>query len=164
MIEKFRDEYRWLSNFHTCEHPLFLEGDNFEYPSVEHAYQAAKTFNVEHRWRIRCGDATFAKRYFKTRSEAVRPDWDQVKLMIMEKLLRQKFKAGTGLLAKLIATGKEEIVEGNTWGDVFWGQCPIGKGENHLGKLLMQIRSEALFAEALNSSVENSGTLLERIT
>lgn len=142
MIEKFRGEHRWLSNFYECESPIHLEGDNFDYPSVEHAYQAAKTFNLEHRWRIRCGDATYAKRYYKTRQEAIRPDWNQVKVLIMERCLRQKFAEGTSLRAKLLATNDDEIVEGNTWGDRFWGQCPIGNGENNLGKLLMKLRSE----------------------
>ncbi len=32
-----------------------------------------------------------------------------------------------------------EIVERNTWNDTFWGVCK-GKGENHLGILLMEIR------------------------
>lgn len=143
MIEKFRGEYRWLSNFAECERPIFLEGDSNEYPTVEHAYQAAKTFYADYRLKIKNGDAVHAKRFFKNLKQWVRPDWNQVKLGIMEHCLRQKFAPGTSLLKKLLETGNEEIVEGNTWGDVFWGQCPIGKGQNHLGKLLMKLRLEA---------------------
>jgi predicted NAD-dependent protein-ADP-ribosyltransferase YbiA (DUF1768 family) len=35
------------------------------------------------------------------------------------------------------------LIEENTWGDTFWGICK-GQGENHLGRLLMQIRDELL--------------------
>lgn len=141
MIDRFRGKYNWLSNFFPCEYPIFLEGSDIAgYPSVEHAYQAAKTFDMGFRTRIRLGDAVHAKRFFKNRKEFMRPDWDQVKLSIMEHCLRQKFQKGI-LREYLLKTGDEEIVEGNTWGDVFWGQCPVGTGENHLGKLLMKIRS-----------------------
>ena len=36
-----------------------------------------------------------------------------------------------------------DLIEGNTWGDTFWGQVD-GKGENKLGKLLMKIRDELM--------------------
>jgi predicted NAD-dependent protein-ADP-ribosyltransferase YbiA (DUF1768 family) len=58
----------------------------------------------------------------------------------MEDLLRQKFQ-NPYLKNKLLATGNAEIEETNSWGDVFWGICK-GVGENHLGKILMKIRSE----------------------
>jgi predicted NAD-dependent protein-ADP-ribosyltransferase YbiA (DUF1768 family) len=58
----------------------------------------------------------------------------------METLLRQKF-AHPELRAKLKETNDAELVEGNWWGDRFWGVCR-GEGENHLGKLLMKIRAE----------------------
>jgi predicted NAD-dependent protein-ADP-ribosyltransferase YbiA (DUF1768 family) len=41
----------------------------------------------------------------------------------------------------LIDTGDQELIEGNWWGDVIWGVCN-GKGENHLGKILMEVRKE----------------------
>ncbi len=165
MIEKFRGEYRWLSNFFECETPIFLNGDSNAYPTVEHAYQAAKTFNTSFRAMILCGDATFAKRFFKTRKAAIRPDWDQVKLLIMEQCLRQKFKQGTKLAKKLEETNNQEIIEGNTWHDTFWGQCLIGVGKNHLGKLLMKIRDEnrwegSTCAECGKNKVEN-GKIVE---
>ena len=39
----------------------------------------------------------------------------------------------------LLATDDMEIIEGNVWGDTFWGVCD-GKGENNLGKVLMEVR------------------------
>jgi hypothetical protein len=84
----------------------------------------------------RAGKPGEAKR--RGRRATIRPDWEEVKLDVMEDLLRQKF---VGLARALVMTGDEELVEGNTWGDRFWGVCQ-GAGENHLGRLLMKIRSE----------------------
>ena len=58
----------------------------------------------------------------------------------MEYLLLQKFFIPE-LREKLLATGNEELIEGNWWGDTYWGVCK-GKGENNLGKSLMKIRTE----------------------
>lgn len=134
-VEDFRGEYRWLSNFHLCE----VEFDGEVYKSTEHAYQAAKTFLPAERRAIReaetCGQA---KRLGQKVS--MRPDWDDVKVDIMRDLLRQKFKY-PDLRQKLVETGRQHLVEGNTWGDRFWGVC-AGEGENHLGRLLMDVRAE----------------------
>ena len=72
----------------------------------------------------------------------VREGWDSIKLTVMEDLLRQKF-AAADLRQKLLDTGDAELVEGNVWQDFWWGVCD-GKGENHLGKLLMAIRNDLL--------------------
>jgi predicted NAD-dependent protein-ADP-ribosyltransferase YbiA (DUF1768 family) len=57
----------------------------------------------------------------------------------MDLLLQQKF-AIPEIRERLLSTGDEDIIEVNTWGDVFWGVCG-NRGENYLGKLLMRIRS-----------------------
>ena len=50
-----------------------------------------------------------------------------------------RFSLNSELREKLIATGDKELIEGNHWNDRFWGVCR-GKGQNHLGKLLMELR------------------------
>ena len=136
MINSFRGEYRWLSNFWLCT--IYLDG--YSYPSTEHAYQAAKTDNPVDRDRIRkaptCKEAKHLGYLVKLRS-----DWESIKLSVMEDLLRQKFTDYPDLKQKLLATGDQELIEGNTWNDTYWGVCN-SKGENHLGKLLMKIRAE----------------------
>jgi ribA/ribD-fused uncharacterized protein len=71
----------------------------------------------------------------------MRPDWEQVKILIMTSLVRDKFTRHQDLKEQLLATGDAELIEGNWWGDTFWGVCK-GKGENHLGKVLMKVREE----------------------
>jgi len=105
------------------------------YPSVENAYQAAKAHPSQRAAFTKCS-AGAAKHL--GRGVELPTNWDVEKISVMRSLLRCKF-ADKALAAKLIATQAEELVEGNTWGDTFWGVCR-GKGDNNLGKLLMEIR------------------------
>jgi len=138
-IKSFRDEYRWLSNFWPC----VIEYDGAKYPSTEHAYQAAKTTDPNVRETIRaCEKPGQAKRLGKT--VAVRLDWDRVKYQIMLVLVAQKFRE-PGLLVKLLETGVKTLVEGNPWGDRYWGAVwdrdnRVLVGENWLGRILMDVR------------------------
>lgn len=135
MIGQFQGRYRFLSNFWNVGVTL----DGVGYATVEHAYQAAKTLSAGEREKIRFA-ATPGQAKKMGRGVTQRVDWDNVKLAIMETLLRQKFQQPQ-MRAWLLETEDEELVEGNAWGDVFWGVCK-GAGQNHLGKLLMQIRAE----------------------
>ena len=135
-IVSFTGYYAYLSNFSQA--PVELDG--LIYPTVEHAYQAAKTPSVILRKAIRAAPTPAAAKR-TGRSLPLRPDWDQVRIPIMDQLLRQKFAPCQNAAGLLLATGNRELVEGNTWGDRFWGVCS-GVGENNLGKLLMAIRSD----------------------
>lgn len=136
-IANFFGEYRFLSNFWYCDVQL----DGVTYPSVEHAYQAAKTLCLGQRATIReAATPAAAKRLGKR--VTMRPDWDQEKRTVMAGLCWQKFQY-PDLREKLIATAPRDLIEGNTWGDVFWGVCR-GKGHNYLGIILMNIRRELM--------------------
>lgn len=134
-IDSFSGGWRFLSNFA----PAKVEFEGEVYPTTEHAYQAAKTLDPEQRRKIR--EATSpAEARRAGRDLTLRPDWEEVKVPIMEVLLRGKF-ASPYMRTKLRSTGRATLIEGNTWGDVFWGVCG-GRGENNLGRLLMKIRDE----------------------
>lgn len=138
VISEFQGEYRFLSNFYPCG-PIHTLG--FAYPTVEHAYQASKTFDKDVHLALTLDVSPGQAKRFGA-SVDLRPDWDDVKLGIMRGLLEQKFAPTTELWRMLQATKGSELIEGNTWGDTFWGQCPIGTGKNHLGLLLMSIRDD----------------------
>jgi len=128
--------YQFLSNMTFA----WVDLDEWSYPSVEHAYQAAKTLDTKERKIIFNMKSPYdVKKYSKTLT--LRKDWDEVKLKVMEDLLRQKFTKNSEHGQKLLDTGDAHIEETNWWGDTFWGVCK-GKGENHLGKLLMKIRGD----------------------
>lgn len=136
MIDSFQGENRWLSNFWPCT--VIFEGE--EYKSVEAAFVSAKTTDLNARKIIQNMENPGDVKRFG-RSLKLRDDWENIKLNIMYKLLQQKFSKNSILGKKLEATGQQELVENNTWNDTFWGVCN-GKGQNNLGKLLMQVRKE----------------------
>lgn len=135
-ISKFDGEYRWLSNFYLSN--IYVSGMVF--PSVENAYQALKEIDRKKRSLYQGISPGEAKKL--GRKAKMRNNWDKIKVQVMEELVRQKFK-DIELRNKLISTGDSYLIEGNWWGDTFWGQCN-GVGENNLGKILMKIRKELI--------------------
>lgn len=135
IIKEFTGEYRWLSNFHLAA----VEYEGLVYPSTEHAYQAAKTTDLELRKQFLKGTPGKAKRLGNKLD--LREDWDNVKIQVMYDVCSYKFKNHNSLRDKLLNTRGKYLIEGNTWGDQFWGVCK-GEGRNELGKILMKIRSE----------------------
>tara|TARA_X000000950_G_scaffold275091_1_gene360972 strand:- start:390 stop:827 length:438 start_codon:yes stop_codon:yes gene_type:complete len=134
-IDCFDGEFDWLSNFFPCK----VEFEGMLFQSSESAFQASKTLDMEERRKFTEFHAGKSKR--KGKKLVLRSDWDQVKIGVMKDILKCKFSQNPELKQKLIDTGNAEIIEGNDWFDTFWGVCK-GKGENHLGKLLMLIRKE----------------------
>lgn len=146
MIDSFSGRWSFLSNFYPCK----IEYQGIVYPSVEHYYVGMKikgdqliggVFYTESDCReliSKIPTPGKVKRFGRTLT--LRKDWDDVKLKVMEYGLNQKFSIEENK-DLLLQTGNEELIEGNTWQDVFWGICN-GKGENHLGKLLMKIRGQ----------------------
>jgi ribA/ribD-fused uncharacterized protein len=108
--------------------------------SVEHAYQAWKSTDAPTRRQI-AGSTTAAQAKRLGGRCKLRGDWDEMKLAIMKGLLDEKFEFDGELGEALLGTIGYSLVEGNDWGDTFWGVCG-GKGENWLGRLLMLRRSE----------------------
>ena len=139
----FRGEFDFLSNFFP--QPIAFEGR--VWLTSEHAYQAAKTLVVEEWQQIRdAPSAGKAKRLGKSKADGgivtLRPDWYDVRVPIMHAIQEAKFEV-PALEERLLSTGNIKLVEGNVWGDTFWGvDIRTGIGKNVLGKLLMQIREE----------------------
>jgi ribA/ribD-fused uncharacterized protein len=117
-----------------------VEFEGAIYPTVEHAFAAAKTLDPAERELIRLASRPGeAKRL--GRQVALRPGWDDLRVEVVRDLLARKFAPGSELSARLLATGNAQLVEGNTWGDRFWGVCR-GQGRNQLGQLLMERREQ----------------------
>jgi len=137
MISSFKGEFSFLSNMY----PVVLEVRGMTFTCSEAVYMAAKCANPEDRLQFQGVDGYVAKRL--GRKVTLRADWNDARLDVMRKVLKLKFAPGTALAEKLKATGEEVLEEGNTWNDRFWGVCN-GQGQNHLGKLLMERRSELI--------------------
>lgn len=124
-IEEFQGEYRFLSNF-------YIEPDGTH---VEGEYQAAKTWPLD----TRLLGMTPGKAKAAGRKAPLRKDWEDIKEAVMLSLVLRKFSDHSELRRQLQATSPAILVEGNTWGDTFWGVCR-GEGLNRLGKILMLVR------------------------
>ena len=150
-INSFRGRFVFLSNFYPCK----IEHQGITYPSVEHYYVALKVTGMQfidgvyytapdfRELVARILDAGDVKKL--GRRVKVRSDWDDKKLDFMEWGIREKFK-DPNLSEMLLSTGDLELIEGNDWHDVWWGQCSCpkcrGGGQNYLGRILMKVREE----------------------
>jgi len=139
-IAFFKNEYSFLSNFY----PVTIEYEGIVYRSSEAAYQASKTHDI----KIRKEFSKYSASKSKKEGENLVKDeiwWKHNSLRIMEEILRIKFSQ-EHLKNLLLSTGDEELNEGNTWHDNFFGSCICDNcqniGQNHLGKILMKIRND----------------------
>lgn len=141
LIDSFRGEFLFLSNFYSC--PVEYEG--LTYFSSEAAFQAQKCPDKEGRMKYTTlKSPLWAKRF--GRKERLPENWDTTSEKIMEDVLRAKFSA-PALARRLKATGDAYLEEGNHWHDNLWGNCTCDRcrdteGQNRLGRILMTIRSE----------------------
>lgn len=135
LINDFRKEYRFLSNYHI--HP---DGS-----SIEHRFQAAKAINEDEYNYVMMAETPKQARG-RGQSIKMRDDWELIKDSVMYNCLVDKFKHPE-LGAKLLATGNAYLEEGNWWHDNYWGVCTCEKcadkhKQNRLGLLLMRVRHE----------------------
>lgn len=154
-ITTFRGEHDFLSNFYPCT----LHYNGHVYNSVETAFQAQKCPSTVDKFRnmgvqeaLRAGrrpiiDPGEAKRL--GRKVPLRPDWNDVKERIMLELLSAKFTENRDLYQRLLDTGSQILIEGNTWHDNYWGACSCSNcvlqtRRNRLGFLLMGVRDALL--------------------
>lgn len=122
MISSFTGEFAWASNFY--EDPFLVEALG-RVPSLEHAYQACKGLTEQdRRWVLQASSPAEAKR--RGRQLKVRPGWDEIKRPLMLRLVLTKFCQSPGLGSLLVGTRGQVLVEGNDWGDTFWGAVRSG--------------------------------------
>lgn len=158
-ITSFTGRYSFLSNFYECPRNVTVLG--MSAPTAEHVFQGLKATDREDQHRITSADSPAeAKRL--GRHVTLRPDWEVNKRALMLEVVLAKFTQSQELRAKLIATGDATLVEGNTWGDRYWGAVQADRGaipvdadiwapgdidgsrwlagENWLGRTLMVVR------------------------
>lgn len=113
-------------------------------PTSEHAFVWHKTHSLAEKLVVEmCRTPQEAKELGKTLT--LRPDWDLVKVRIMQEIVLTKFLVNKDLQEKLLATGYERLEEINEWHDQFWGKCSCSthqnNGLNMLGAVLMRTRN-----------------------
>ena len=136
MINKFQGETRWLSNFEYAD----FEYKGIMWKTTEHAYQAFKCRDVFEFLEIMNTETPGQAKRLGQKCKMV-PLFEIHKVQLMYEINKCKFEQNKYLTNKLLFTGNQELIEGNTWNDTFWGICD-NIGENNLGKILMKIRDE----------------------
>jgi ribA/ribD-fused uncharacterized protein len=142
MVKTFTKDYAFLSNFY----PSRITYGGIAFPTVEHAFQAMKTTDINQR-KIIAEKPSPGQAKIYGRRVPLRPEWDKIKIDRMRTLLGLKFEIPE-LRSKLLATEELFLQEGNTWHDNFWGRCLCAKCcktdnyKNWLGVLLMELRAQ----------------------
>ena len=140
-IDSFTGYFNFLHNNYLT--PVYYEG--ITYPSVTHAYHAARSTDQQTRKAI-----LNAETFQILGNIAIRIsdplDWQERKLKLMEQLLRDKFRRCKDLQDKLRLTlGRELLMtyEEEKKNNLYWGVVK-GKGQNQLGRILMKIRNDII--------------------
>jgi len=128
--------YGYLNNFDT--NPVYVF--DREWDSVEHAYQAQKTLIQEERDAIHAAKTPREARNLG-QIASMRSDWNDIKYSVMKECVLAKFTQHQDLQNQLLSTGDEYLIEDSPI-DWYWGCGSDGKGENNLGKILMEVRKE----------------------
>lgn len=154
VVPEFKGEYFFLSNFYEAD----FRWRNEMFKSGEQAFQYAKTFHVkggpaaQSEWHDKFMSApTPAKAKYHGRSIPINlEEWDSRKVSYMREIVHAKFGYVLGLAGQLINTGAMLLVEGNDWGDTFWGRSRNAEGKivglNTLGTILMEERGYWLYS------------------
>lgn len=135
----YEHEFYVFSNYSS----FMLEWKGKLYPTSEHAYHSEKFEDESMKEQLRNTRSAHDSQVFANKNtDKRRKDWDDVKLGIMKEILKAKVSQHPYVMKKLIESGNKELIE-DSWRDAFWGWGPNRDGENHLGKLWMEIRDES---------------------
>lgn len=135
VIDSFSGRYHFLSNFYPSPYQYV----GYTIPTVEHGYQADKAVD-EKDWIRIVQSPTPAQAKKLGRTIQIHANWEDIKVDVMLNHLKLKF-ADPQLKQMLLDTGDAVLIEGNWWGDKFWGVCR-GEGKNMLGTVLMNLRTQ----------------------
>jgi len=118
---ELKGPYKCLGNSYSAT--ILVEG--ITYPSVEHAFQAAKVSDRATKFQI--SKASLAEVRNLLEDIWIRPNWNDVKYATLHQLVKLKFESNKELAKVLMGTGTKLLGS---------------KTEAELGSILMKVRSE----------------------
>jgi len=136
----YEREFYCFSNFSS----FAVEWKGKFWQTSEHAYQASHFFETapELAERIhKIKSAHEAYKLAKANADKAPDNWEDIKVGIMEDIVRHKLEQHPYIMHKLIQTGKRTIVEDSPKDDC-WGWGKNRNGKNELGKVWMKLREE----------------------
>lgn len=132
------EEYGEFSNFAY----YLINLDGLHWATVEHYFQAQKFSDKAYQKKIRMAKTPILAAVLgRDRKQKLRKDWESVKVGVMRQALMAKYTQHPELRELLLSTNDLKLVE-HTPNDSFWGDGGNGKGNNMLGRLLMEIRQK----------------------
>lgn len=141
------DDTKFLSNCYQNTHNSYENKQkivimymNLEFDNVESAYFAAKCKNFADGIRFQNISPIQARQFFIQNAFEKKENWEKIKFRIMYDLVWQKFNNNEYLRQRLLATQDAAIYFENDFCETYWGVYQ-GKGENHLGEILMRVRN-----------------------
>ena len=139
VINQFKGEYDFLGNRFGCR----FVWQELQYGNAEAAFQSSKCVDESER-KVYAG-CSADKAALKGKDMLPFPGWENARLDIMESILRTKFEQNPALMKKLTDTGTRILINGNNKQETYWGvDLYSWQGENHLGKILMNIRNKEI--------------------
>jgi len=134
----YENEFYVFSNFSS----FAVKWKGKLYMTSEHAYHSEKFEDENLKEQIRnARSAHVALKITEANKDKYRDDWDEIKLKVMKEILRAKVEQHPYIKKKLIESGDKKLIE-DSWRDSYWGWGSNKDGENHLGKLWMEVRNE----------------------
>ena len=134
----YENEFYVFSNFSS----FAIEWKGKLYMTSEHVFHSEKFEDPDLKEKIRTArSAHDALKIAEANKDKHRSDWDAVELKAMKEILRAKVEQHPYVKKKLLESGDKELIE-DSWRDSYWGWGPNKDGENHLGKLWMEVRDE----------------------
>jgi len=140
IVAFYEREYYCFSNFSS----FAVKWRGKLWQTSEHAYQAAHFFKTAPKLAETIYHAKSAHEAYKIakgNANKAPKNWEEIKVGIMEEIVRQKLKQHPYIMKKLLQTGTRKIMEDSPK-DPFWGWGKDRKGRNELGKLWMKLRGE----------------------
>jgi ribA/ribD-fused uncharacterized protein len=136
----YEHEFYVFSNFSS----FMLEWKGKLWPTSEHAYHSEKFEDESIKEEIRnARSAHAAFKHAEANKDKCKGNWDEIKLQVMKEILHAKVEQHPYVMKKLLESGERELIE-DSWRDNYWGWGPNKDGENHLGKLWMEVTKEVV--------------------
>jgi len=129
--------------------------------SVEALYQALRYPNLPEAQRLIIDQHSpmTAKMVGRRYIEQTRPDWDEIKVLLMRWCLRLKLVQNWEAFSSVLLSTRGRMIVEDSRKDQFWGAMPKGEttleGRNVLGRLLMELREQLLSDPSPLQSVPN---------
>lgn len=139
----------------TCSNHGFQLEDQY-WPSAEHYYQATKYPSPMKEKICACDHPLQARKLGRNIFRRKRSDWKKIRETVMTRAVYTKCRAHLEVAEALLQTETKPLAN-SAFGEYHWGVGRDGRGKNHYGRVLQNVR------DRLRMEAASSGTTSERL-